>query len=486
MSVDPAQSSTLVPAADDEVPIFGTTLKLRLSLLITALLAIVTLAGGAYVVQKARTDTREEAQSTVALTGHFLDAQLEVLHDHWASAGYSAPHFRLRELGNIRHLNVRFYDAQNRLVDSNEEAGSRVATAPRWFASMIPIASAPLQSETRSVSYDGRTVGRLVIAPDPSYETDEMWETCRGLLSLLLSFFVLVNALVWWAAARAMRPVEHILRALEELRRGNLSARLPPLGLPELSRISVGFNHMAETLEHSVTDNQRLTRRLLKTQESERTRLARELHDEIGQCVSAIHADAAAIRNRGGESVRESAEAIVEVTGHLKQIVRSMLQRLRPPVLEDLGLTPALRELVAGFQQRNPEVICTLKVDGELEKPDGEVGIAIYRITQECLTNIAVHAGAQHAVVEVGLSGDGIAGGVERQTPSQHRSSIRLTVADDGVGFSPKSGVRGFGLRGIRERVKGLGGTCEIDARPGRGTRIAVDIPLPSETDAVA
>ncbi len=115
-----------------------------------------------------------------------------------------------------------------------------------------------------------------------------MWATCRGLLNLLLTFFVLVNAVVWWAASRAMRPVGRILQALGELRRGNLATRLPRFGVPELSRISVGFNHMAETLEYSVTENQRLTRELLKTQEMEenqsrarparRNRTVRERH----------------------------------------------------------------------------------------------------------------------------------------------------------------------------------------------------------------
>jgi two-component system sensor histidine kinase UhpB len=294
-----------------------------------------------------------------------------------------------------------------------------------------------------------------------------MWATSRGLLKLLTTFFLLVNALVWWAASRAMRPVERILLALGELRRGNLAARLPQFDLPELSRISIGFNHMAATLEESVTENQRLTRRLLETQETERTSLARELHDEIGQCVSAIHADAAAIRNRGGETVRESAEAIVEVTGHIKQIVRSMLQRLRPPVLEGLGLAPALRELVGAFQQRNPEVVCSLKTAGDLTLIDGDVAIAVYRVIQECLTNIRVHANAQRAAVDV--HGDP-AGGVPRV--------LRLTVIDDGIGFFLDSANRGFGLTGIRERVKVLGGTLEIGTEPGRGTRIAATIPL--------
>jgi two-component system sensor histidine kinase UhpB len=445
----------------------GTPLEVRLSLLISALLAVVTLAGVTYVVRKARDDIREETRSTLVLTDHFLDAEIDVLRERWSLHGFEAPLFKLRELGQIRHLSVKFFDTQGLLVESNDVPGNRAPVAPAWFRAVIRAASPPLQSETRLVKFDDVPVGRLVIAADPSYETDEMWSTSRGLLALLAAFFILVNALVWWAASRAMRPVERILLALGDLRSGNLTVRLPQFDVPELSRISIGFNHMAATLEESVTENQRLTRRLLETQETERTSLARELHDEIGQCVSAIHADAAAIRNRGGESVKESAEAIVEVTSHIKQIVRSMLQRLRPPVLEGLGLAPALRELVGAFQHRNPQVACSLKSSGELQDVAGEVGVAVYRVIQECLTNIAVHADARHASVEVH-------GGVPGEAPR----FLRCTVADDGVGFFLSSVNRGLGLTGIRERVTVLGGTCDIGTEPGRGTRIVVVVPV--------
>jgi two-component system sensor histidine kinase UhpB len=451
----------------------GTTLKLRLSLLITAVLAMVTAVGGVYVVQKARDDARAESRSTVALTSHLVDAQIDALRSQWESHAFSAPQFDLRQLQDIRHVSVKFYDAEGHLADSNDDPTRGKPSMPTWFADWVRRASPISGEQIRHVTWGASDEGHIVIGPDPSYETEEMWEICSGLLELLLCFFLLVNAMVWWAASRAMRPVEKILQALAELRSGNLTARLPGFGLPELSRISVGFNHMAETLEFSVNENQRLTRQLLTTQETERTSLARELHDELGQCVSAIHADAVAIRNRGGESVRESAEAIVAVTTHIKQIVRSMLQRLRPPIVEGLGLSPALRDLVATFRQRNPQVVCTLHTSEEVSALEGEVGVSVYRVIQESLTNIAVHANAHHADIEVTL--------IDELQAAADRRVIRVTVNDDGVGFFLMSVNRGFGLTGIRERVKALGGTCTIDANPGQGTRIVANIPLPSE-----
>ncbi|HUN25934.1 MAG TPA: ATP-binding protein [Steroidobacteraceae bacterium] len=464
----------------------GMTLRVRLSLLITALLALVTLAGGIYVVHKARSDTQAEVKSTLTLAGHFLDAQIAVLRDRWTSGGYSAPLLHLHDLGEIRHLTVRFYDAQGRLLDSNDLGGQHSEVAPRWFALLVGIGSPGRQTETRTISFDGTTVGRLVIAPDPSYETEEMWTTSRGLLALLMAFFALVNAFVWWAVSRAMEPVEQILSALEELRGGNLAARLPRFGASEMARIGTGFNHLAETLERSVAENRSLTRRLLEIQENERTSLARELHDEIGQCVSAIHADAVAIRNRGGETVRESAQAIVEVAARIKEIVRSMLQKLRPPALAGLGLTSALGDLVAAFAQRHPHVSCSLKSSSDVASVQGEIGVALYRVVQECLTNVARHAHARHTAIEVTQLG--AAGGCEsepeRTAPPTRR--IRATIADDGVGFAAPAIGRGLGLTGIRERVVALGGTYSIDSHPGRGTRISVEVPLTAELEALA
>jgi two-component system sensor histidine kinase UhpB len=462
-----------MPSRRNRLPAVGSTLKLRLSLLITALIALLTLAGGAYVVREARDDIRDEVLSTLNLTGHFLDAQLAVMRDRWSATGYVVPLFQLRELGDVRHLSVKFYDSHGRLLDSNEGNHDRTSVAPRWFVRMVRAASTPVPPATRVVSFNGALLGQLIIAADPTYEMDEIWTTSRGLLELLLLFFVLVNVLVWWAVAHALQPIERILAALGEVRRGHLGARLPRFGLPEMSRISVGFNHMAQTLEQSVAENQRLTRSLLQMQEDERRSLARELHDEIGQCLSAIHADAAAIRNRGGVTVRESAEAIVTVTAQIKDMVRGMLRRLRPAQLEGLGLAAAVRELVAAFQQRNPQVTSTLQAADGLDNLQPEVSTAAYRVVQECLTNIARHASARRVEIEVSLS-------------EVTSGALLVAVLDDGKGFDVAAPQRGFGLMGMRERVKVLDGVCRIDSSPGRGTQVHVRIPLPAASEQTA
>jgi two-component system, NarL family, sensor histidine kinase UhpB len=258
------------------------------------------------------------------------------------------------------------------------------------------------------------------------------------------------------------------LRALQRVRAGDLAVRLPQFELPELSRLGVGFNHMAETLEKSVSENQRLTRELVNAQEKERRHLAHELHDEIAQCVSAIHADAVTIRRQGGTAVQESAEAIVQVVARIKESVRSMLRRIRPAYLAELGLETGIRQQVAAFRQRNPGVACALAVRGDLTGLDGEVGVTIYRVVQESLTNITVHADARNVSIELGV-------GRTAQVPD---STVDVTITDDGAGFFQLTSNRGLGLTGIRERARALGGSCSIASEPGKGTHIDVSVPF--------
>jgi two-component system sensor histidine kinase UhpB len=448
----------------------GISLKLRLCLLITVLIAMMMVIGGAYIVEQARQDVRAEVRSTMNLTSHFLDAQLAVLQERGLGGqGYAVRLFQLRELREVRHLIINFYNDHGNLLDTNELPGDRKPDAPFWFVWLVRASTPPLEASRRTVSFNGYAVGELVIQPDPTYEIDESWDTSSGLLLLLFLFFVAVNSLVWWAVSRALRPVEYILGALGDIERGHLGARLPGFDLAEMSRISVGFNHMAETLQRSVADNHSLTRRLMQMQEEEREYLARELHDEIGQCVTAIHADAVAIGNRGGEPVRESVQSIVEAIARIKQMVRSMLKRLHPGALEGLGLSAALRELAGGFRQRHPRTALSLKVAEEVSGLKGELGISLYRIVQECLTNISRHARAGSVQITVAHFAE----------PGQSAPHLELTVRDDGCGFDPQVAGRGFGLLGIRERVRGLAGICRIDSARGEGTTILVQVPLP-------
>lgn len=442
------------------------SLKLRLNLIITLLLALVMLAGAVLTVRNAREDIRAEVESTAGLALHLLDA--EILHytsDYaWLNGADPgrASIFRLKSLGNIRHLRIEFFDYRGRLRDSNHPELERSGKPPpSWFVRAMDVTSTELRETRRRMFVGGRFVGELVITPDPSYEIAEIWDDTMGVLALVGAFFIVVNGMVYWAVSRALRPVGDITAALTQLENGNLGARLPAFRLPELAAIGQKFNGMAQKLQQSTAHNQGLARQLIQLQEDERKSLARDLHDEIGQSLTAIHADASAIAARAEHpATLASAQAIVRVARGVMDMVHQMLDKLRPDTLDKLGLEAALQDLQTDWQRRNAGVQSELQISGSLHGLDEHVAITAYRVVQEGLTNVTRHAGATR--VSIGVIREG--------------QVLAVLLEDDGRGFDIGA-TGGYGLVGMQERIEGLGGEFELDSKPGAGACITARLP---------
>lgn len=440
------------------------SLKLRLSLLISLLLALVMLASGAYALRSAREDVRAEVRSSAELAIRLLDSELE-------RAGVTGlqptPSFALAALRSVRHVRIEFRGPDGRLLESNRGGDEARPAAPAWFAWLVQREAQPWPDMRRPVAFSGAGAGELVVLPDPSFEIEEVWSDARNLMGLLLLLFLATNALVYWVVGRALAPVDRILAAFTRLEQGDLETRLPHIELPELARVGREFNRMMDTLQTSVTRNRQLARQLLRVQEEERRGLAHELHDELGQYLTAIHAEATAIARLEGEGpprAREGAEAIIASVREILGRVRGMLQRLRPETLESLGLEEAVKELVDGWRARNPGVECRLELTSPLGEVDDAAGIAAYRVVQEALTNVSRHAQAGSVVVSL-ARGTEFGGG-----------ALEIGVRDDGRGMTPEP-RRGFGLLGMRERVEALGGSLTLESAPARGVAVAARVP---------
>jgi two-component system sensor histidine kinase TtrS len=232
----------------------------------------------------------------------------------------------------------------------------------------------------------------------------------------------------------------------------------------------------AEEDARNLLDEKRfLAQKCMQVQEDERHRLARELHDELGQCITAIQADAETIqelsKNCDGR-VATSARAIWCVSSRIYEVVHSMMQRLRPSALDDVGLVETLKEEVHASQVRHPDTNYRLDAEGNLDALGDPLNITLYRIVQECLTNVAKHSEATDVVIQLDVIDDSRARGV------------RLQVHDNGVGMKPQTTGGGFGLIGIRERVETLCGKFELSTDPGAGINITVTLPL-SESEKI-
>jgi two-component system sensor histidine kinase UhpB len=450
------------------------SLRTSLNLLITGLLLLVMILGTLLLLRNAREQVRAEVESVSTMVIELANPASNFFSIPEATAwtGQSS----LRGLEHLRHIRIELQDRQGAQIYSNFLASGRGSQErpPQWFQGLMTRNLIPIRIE-RDIHSGDRWMGKVVIEADPSYEVAEVWNDTVGLFWLVAVFFLAVNILVYWAVGRSLKPVGRILEALNELERGNLEARLPPFKLKELSSISEKFNGMAQTLQASISRNHRLSQQLIYLQEEERKSLARDLHDEMGQCLTAILADGTALLRLSEDrfpEARASAQAVVDVSHHLMALLRAMLQRLRPDVLDGVGLLPALEELVVAWRQRNPRETCISKYTSDLNGLCEASKITAYRVVQECLTNISRHAHARRVRLEAG-----------KVSARQGESVLRLCVEDDGLGFDPAR-AEGFGLSGMRERVEGLGGRFELMSSVGSGTRVTVTIPVKAEARA--
>lgn len=198
------------------------SLKLRLFVLVTALMASLCVVAGVYIVIRAQKDIRGEVRSATDLIQHFLRAQLAAAEGRSNDDWRMVPSLDLAELHDVRHAQISFYAPDGTLIESSVDAGERKHHAPGWFSWLVERTFRPIPDISQPVVFRGSTVGSVVIHPDPTFEIEEIWNVTRGLLGLMLVFFVLVNALIWWAVASSMRPVIRIGEALAALGAGRL------------------------------------------------------------------------------------------------------------------------------------------------------------------------------------------------------------------------------------------------------------------------
>jgi signal transduction histidine kinase len=220
-------------------------------------------------------------------------------------------------------------------------------------------------------------------------------------------------------------------------------------------------------------ERQQLTRRLLVAQEQERRRIALEMHDDFGQHLSALTLKLSALR-RTRDSISDFDEELAQVEALARQLdteLDRLVSRLRPPVLDEHGVIAALETYVKRWSEEFG-VQAELHANGlYIGRLGGEVDVAVYRIVQEALQNIAKHAHARSVAVLI----------------DRHADHLSVIVEDDGTGFDvehPLRPSRRFGLIGMHDRAMQLGGTFDIESLPGRGTTVAVRLPLEKTTQA--
>ncbi|GAA6140687.1 histidine kinase [Hydrogenophaga sp. 5NK40-0174] len=372
----------------------------------------------------------------------------------------------LQGIGMLVPFCASLHDIHDRVVD--DACYGDTAWSPQWVSKAVGHLVAPGTShQIPALRYPGVRVGWIRLRPNEAAEASRLWGQLEWSLLMVLGI-MLMSAGVYAVVRRALQPTQAMMTAIDQLEQGDLAARMPPSRMRELHRIGEQFNHMAARLQKTIGAQRVLADRLLKVREEERRRLARELHDELGQRLTSINAEATYAGNVSQTKLPElmpSLEAIERVSGETMASVQRILQGLRPPGLDTFGLDRCLEQLGKTWEgQRNGAqgVKVDMRVDVQAQDWNDTLTVSAYRLVQEALTNAFRHGQATHVAVDL----------------SESDTHIRLTIVDNGQASSlPPTDSEGHGILGMRERVDALGGRFDMAVVEPHGLKVDIHLP---------
>jgi two-component system, NarL family, sensor histidine kinase UhpB len=404
-----------------------------------------------------------ETASGLTIAGHLIQHAVD---DIKSPGDLDATLDRLtKELSHVRHVRVEYRLATGTPIHKLMTPDS-VKEAPSWFRNWFGPSH---NTETFAIQNAGQQRGELVMADEPADEIDEIWQELIFLIGLLSGISVGIVSLIWLSTNVVLKPLRDLVEGLNRLEKGQFDG-LGEIPVAELQRVGHQINRLAKSLARTEADNRLLIDRLISIQESERKQLARELHDEFGASLFGIRAAAsciveAAATNRSEPDrlaeIIERAGAISDLADAIQKHNYRILERIQPIVLDQMGLYDALQHLIDVWSVDHRGLRCELEIPAERPVVGEAVSLTIYRIVQECLTNIVRHSRATHAYIGIKSDAD---------------QSMCLRISDDGVGLS--SDFRfGYGFLGMSERLRQIGGRLKVSNGRNKGTLIEVFIP---------
>lgn len=443
------------------------TLRLKIHLIV-GLLTLAFVAGLVAVQIAAMRDSVKEE----VVAANRVAAQL-LRRTGWLYAAQGTPAMVsfLQGLGRVRANDIVLTGTQDEVLYRSPESPYKAGRdAPDWFAHLV----APPPS-VQTVQFPD---GKLEVRANASRAVLDAWDSLAWFGGTALALLVAVNALVFWIVGRTVRPFSHIVDALGALQGGRLDVRLPALPGREAGAIGAAFNRMVAALrdhietqkravraEGQLSEQRELAHWLEHRLDQERRAIARELHDELGQSVTAMRAMALSLAQRAQGTDAHAAKLIADECARLYDAMHGLIPRLTPLVLDTLGLADALADLAERTRAAHPGVTLTLTValEGATLSPDA--ALTVFRAAQEGITNALRHGQAQALTLAVGVQGN----------------EVRLTLDDDGRGLAGGAAVGApghYGLRWLSERAQALGGQLALGPRPqGGGVQLSLRLP---------
>jgi two-component system sensor histidine kinase UhpB len=354
-------------------------------------------------------------------------------------------------------------------------------------------------SDTRPPTLTTEVVGRVRVTMSPTSMMAKQLRRFRVELAMAALALVASGLLAYFLARSLTVPLQEAIAVLRAIRGGNYRVELPVTTGGEVGELQASIGEMSVALDESKqdlenkvaertrdllasrnealradADKRKLIQKVNSIIEDERKTIAVEIHDELNASLIAVRLESQTIQQLAAkavpgpevEQIQAKAQAITKLALDLYANGRRLVRRLRPEVLDMLGLHGAVEEMVSHY--RSSGVHFEFHSEGDFSRLGNELAISAYRIVQEALSNIMKHSQAGFAQVSLVLS--------------DQDEALHIEVGDDGEGFDPAVASEGIGIIGMRERVFAVGGTIQVRSRPGRGTTVAITLPLKDDT----
>ncbi len=424
------------------------SLKYRLLIYINSLLLTATVIGLVTIMMVTQKNVREEVLSTMSLAEFAIEQGVKKNPDFYLFQREDND-LGISELSEIRHLKIQFFSNQDILLEETLNTFNDIKPPPDWFIFLIERLSEEIYFSKINIDQRGETTGYILIKPETIYEYAEIWQQIKVGLWIIGTFLILINIIVYILFSHMIKPINKIIEGFEKLEAGNYKSKINKSNILELDIIGKKFNSMINNLRQSNDKIHKLSQKLINVQEQEKSELARDLHDELGQSLTALQAEAASISKSTKKSSRDDAIFnVIQLSKNMMFSTREIIKKLNLGLIEDLGLESALIELFENWKRRFKGVNFEYKIDDKaLRRITKQETAHLYRIFQEALTNIAKHSDPKNIVITIkSLDGKG---------------KIRILIRNDGI-KAELSNKDGLGLIGIAERVDQINGSLEI------------------------
>ncbi|MCX4189123.1 sensor histidine kinase [Methylophaga sp. OBS3] len=449
-------------------------LKLQLFARILLIALFSVLISAAYVLYETNQQSMFQADSTAKRINQHMT---EELLRNYTRYDYRTPFPSTRlweDMNGLPGSCIQFLSrSESRRRSMCSEVDESERSWPLWFGGLYSSLFSPDYEATRRFSFNAVTYGTILVSLNRHVETARAWHNLRAVLGVLSFSIVALSFFIFMTINRLLRPATLIVSGLEKMRDGHLETRIPTFDIAEWRRTSQAINALATSQQQVLAENQQLAMKLMNVQEEEHRYIARELHDEFGQCLAGINAMTTSISQTAkndNPEIQPELDSINRITEHMMVTLRNLLTRLRPTEVDEIGLEKSLQKLIKSWhQRRGNETQITLLIDTPLQDLPAPLPVNIYRVVQEALTNIAKHAQATKALIHLF---------------SPETGFLQLMIEDNGLADNDKiQQSMGMGLLGINERVRALGGQVNISANQGNGLKMMIRLPIHTQKE---